>query len=276
MRSALIKTPVDSRTGPRTESAAAHLAGARRLADDSVLYWWAEVLFVAIFYAVYSAIRNGNEGGAELARHNALRLMEWQEALGINHERMLQQWALAHEPMVIACNYFYGSLHFVVTIGALLLLYRRFADDYPLWRNTLAITTAVALIGFIFWPLMPPRLLPPSFGFVDTLDLHPTFWSFKRGLVNQISNQYAAMPSVHCAWALWCTIVLVPRLRRPWAKVLAALYPLGTVISIVLTANHFVLDAVGGFLVLGFGYALALVFERARRARGLHEPTGTT
>ena len=90
----------------------------------------------------------------------------------------------------------------------------------------------IALIGFAFWPLMPPRLLdsyyfnhiaaiPHHFGFVDTLDKYPTFWSFKRGAVNKISNQYAAMPSVHCAWALWCTCALVPRLKHTWAKVLA-------------------------------------------------------
>jgi len=276
MPSALIKTPVDPAAASRAESRARVLPGARRLSDGSVLHWWVEVLLVAIFYSVYSAIRNDNEGSASTALRNALRLIDWQKALGINHERALQEWALGHEPLVIACNYFYGSLHFVVTVGVLVFLYRRFSDDYPFWRNVLAITTALALIGFVFWPLMPPRLLPSSFGFVDTLDLHPTFWSFKRGLVNRISNQYAAMPSVHCAWALWCTIVLVPRLRWPWTKGLAALYPVGTVTSIVLTANHFLLDAVGGFLVLGLGYAVALVLDRARRAWGLHHPSTFT
>ena len=60
----------------------------------------------------------------------------------------------------IACNYFYGSLHFVVTAGVMTFLYRKFPDEYPLWRNTLAVSTAIALIGFTFWPLMPPRLMP--------------------------------------------------------------------------------------------------------------------
>jgi membrane-associated phospholipid phosphatase len=248
------------------------LPGARRLRDGSVLYWWAEVAFVGIFYFVYSAIRNSNEGTTTAARRNALRLIEWQQSLGINHERMLQEWALELKPIVIACNYFYGSLHFVVTTGVLVFLYRRWSDDYPLWRNTIAISTAIALIGFTFWPLMPPRLMPPSFGFVDTLDQYPTFWSFKRGAVNQISNQFAAMPSVHCAWALWCTLALLPRLRRGWAKALAVLYPVGTVTSIVLTANHYFLDAVGGFLVLGTGYLLARAFTRAGRRPALDPP----
>jgi len=84
--------------------------------------------------------------------------------------------------------------------------------------------------------------------------------------VNEISNQYAAMPSVHCAWALWCACILVPRMRRWWSKGLAALYPVGTVITIVLTANHYLLDAVGGFIVLGIGYLAARILTRAGRS----------
>ena len=248
------------------------LPGARVLGDGAVLYWWAEIGFVLAFYFVYSTIRNSNEGGLRIARSNALTLIRWQESLGINHERILQEWALNFRPLIIACNYFYGSLHFVVTAGVMIFLYRKFPDEYPLWRNTLAASTAIALIGFTFWPLMPPRLMPEHFGFVDTLDRYPTFWSFKRGAVNEISNQYAAMPSVHCAWALWCALALVPRLRQGWAKALAALYPVGTVTSIVLTANHYFLDAVGGFAVLGVGYALARIFTRAGRNDPASEP----
>lgn len=252
---------------PATARVAPHrrLPGARRLRDGTVLYWWAEIAFVAVFYVVYSSIRNSTEGSPGQARANALRLMQWQEALGINHERTLQHWALEFRPIVIASNYFYGSLHFVVTSAVMVFLYRKFPDDYPLWRNAIAIATAVALLGFALWPLMPPRLLPAHFGFVDTLDKYPTFWSFNRGAINKISNQYAAMPSVHCAWSLWCACALVPRLRRTWAKVLAALYPVGTVTAIVLTANHFFLDAVGGFLALGLGFLVARTFTRAGR-----------
>jgi membrane-associated phospholipid phosphatase len=94
--------------------------------------------------------------------------------------------------------------------------------------------------------------------------------------VNKISNQFAAMPSVHCAWALWCALALVPRLQRTWAKVLAGLYPVGTIIAIVLTGNHFLLDVVGGFAVLGLGYLLARTFTRAGRGSlgGAVRPSG--
>jgi len=99
--------------------------------------------------------------------------------------------------------------------------------------------------------------------FVDTLAKDPAFWSFNSGAVNKISNQFAAMPSVHCAWALWCACAMVPRARRRWVKIAFVLYPVGTVTAIVLTGNHYVLDAVGGFAVLGIGYALARTVTRA-------------
>ena len=121
------------------------LPGARVLRGGAVLYWWAEIIFVAVFYVVYSAIRNSNEGGTGVARENAFELMRWQEFLGINNERAVQEWALNFRPLILASNYFYGSLHFIVTAGVMIFLYRKFSDEYPIWRNTLAIATAIAL-----------------------------------------------------------------------------------------------------------------------------------
>jgi len=247
------------------------LPGGRTLRDGHRLYWWVEILLVAVFYAVYSAIRNLNDASRSLARLHAQELIDVQRALGIYHEHTIQRWALHVRPLIIAANYFYGSLHFVVTAGVMIYLYHSWTNDYPLWRNTLGVTTALALIGFAFFPLMPPRMLS---GYVDTLAKDPAFWSFNSGAVNKISNQFAAMPSVHCAWALWCACALVPRLRHRWAKVLAALYPLATVTAIVITANHFILDAVGGFAALGLGRLAAKRFTRAgRRPRTVAAPT---
>ena len=87
-------------------------------------------------------------------------MIQWQRWLGIYHEETLQDWAQHFKPLIIAANYFYGSLHFVVTIAAGIYLFRKFSDDYPRYRNTLAVATLLALIGFKLFPLMPPRLLP--------------------------------------------------------------------------------------------------------------------
>ena len=241
------------------------LPGARKLRDGSTLYWWAEVLAILVFYFVYSAIRNANSAGEVHAFHNARHIIHLQRMLGVYHEETFQDWALHFKPIIIAANYVYGSLHFVVTISAGVYLFRRYSDDYPRYRNTLAIATLLALIGFKLFPLMPPRLLPASYGFVDTLARYPTFWSFNSGAVSKISNQFAAMPSVHIAWSTWCALVFAPRVKHTWARVLAIGYPFFTLIVIVITANHYILDAAGGLVVLGTGWLLSGVFTRAGR-----------
>jgi hypothetical protein len=241
-----------------------------------------EILFALAFYLVYSGIRNLNHGNASEAFHHAVDLVDLQKSLGIYWEEHIQSWALGVRPLILFANYFYGSLHFIATAGVMIYLFRRWTNDYPMWRNTLAVTTGIALIGFALFPLMPPRLLPAhcadhpalecrgEYDYEDTLAKDPAFWSFNSGAVNKISNQYAAMPSVHCAWALWCACALVPRLRRRWAKLLAALYPVATVTSIVVSANHYLLDAVAGFMVLGIAYLTARAFTHA--GRGLAVP----
>lgn len=241
------------------------LRGGRRLQDGRNLYWWVELLAIFAFYEIYSFVRNANEGGAAEAGHNAVRLIGWQRSIGIFHEETWQDWAQHFKPLIISANYFYGSLHFVATIAAGILLYRKFSNDYPRFRNMLAITTSLALIGFIWFPLMPPRLLPDHYGFVDTLAQYPTFWSFNSGAVSKISNQYAAMPSVHVAWATWTTLAFYPRVRHRWARVLAVLYPVVTVFVIVISGNHYLLDAVGGLVVLASGWVLSGFLTRAGR-----------
>jgi hypothetical protein len=238
------------------------------------LRWWKEVGLVLAFYVVYSIVRN-TQGSAVVseghALRNALRIVRWEKVVGIYREEALQQHFLGWNGFIEFWNLFYGTFHFFVTIFALVLLFRRFPVRYRRWRNTLAATTALALIGFAAYPLMPPRLLPASYGFVDTLRTYGSLWSFDSGAMSKLSNQYAAMPSLHFAWAVWCTLVLVPALRSRWAKAAAVIYPAFTLFAIVVTANHFVLDAVGGLVALGLGsavgFALAAGLEASARRR---------
>ena len=138
------------------------------------LRWWREVLYVAAFYGLYTLVRNRGLSPNEhvQAFHNAKRVIAVERFVGGFHERYVQHLFLGWHWFIRFWDVYYGTFHFIVTIVALVWLFRRMPERYPLWRNTLACTTALALIGFAFFPLMPPRLLPAGnhYGFVDTLE----------------------------------------------------------------------------------------------------------
>jgi len=241
------------------------------------LRWWKEILTVAVFYGVYSFVRN-TQGSASVSHlsafHNARRIIHLEELFGLYHERAIQHVFLRWEGLMETWNLFYGTFHFFVTIAIMVLLFRKFPERYRRWRNVLAATTALALVGFAVYPLMPPRLLPSSYGFVDSLKAYGSLWSFDSGAMHKISNQFAAMPSLHFAWSMWCACAVLPALRHTWAKALAALYPVVTLAAIVITANHYVLDAVGGAVVLGAGVAYAAAMAAAvSRVRAHRQPS---
>lgn len=255
----------------------------RQLSDGSRIFWWKEMIIVLVVNGVYESVRNFTSSTPTKAYANALRIIDWQKTLGIWHEYGIQQWALNSTAAIIVANYFYGSVYLLATIAGLVYLYRVHPDDYPLWRNTLAIGTLLGLIGFATFPLMPPRLLDTMadgvgngniFGFVDTLVKYPTFWSFDSEAMKTISNQFAAMPSLHCGWSFWGFAVFYPRVRSGWARALAVLYPIATITVVVVTANHFFLDAVGGLAIFVIGYWIARVFTRS--GRGVPIETTTT
>lgn len=210
---------------------------------------------VGAFYGLYTLVRDVH--GAELvsktrAFTNAKRIIRLERWTGIYHELALQRDVLHDRWLIRLCDDFYGTLHFIVTIVVLLLLFFWFPTRYRAWRNTLALTTGLALIGFYFFPLMPPRLLPPSYGFVDTLQKVGGLWNFSSGPVNDVSNQYAAMPSLHTAWSMWSACALASMLRPWWARIAVFVYPAFTIFAIVVTANHYFADAIAGLILLAF------------------------
>jgi hypothetical protein len=226
----------------------------------SRLRWWKEILYIALFYAAYTIVRD-LRGTRPVSRTqaftNATRIVDLERWFGLFQERRIQAWFLHSHAVVRVLDDFYGTAHFFITLAALVFLFRCQPGRYPFWRNTLAITTALALIGFAFFPLMPPRLLPPGYGIADTLHTIGGLWSFDSGPMNAVSNQYAAMPSLHFAWSTWCALVLVPATKRPALKILAACYPAITLVCIVVTGNHYLVDALGGAVILAIGYGLA-------------------
>ena len=242
------------------------------------LRWWREVGYVIAFYVVYSWVRNqfgsAVEGSVDTAFANAERVIDVQDAMGLWFEPALQQWYLDLPAMGLIrfWNIFYGTAHFLVTPIALIWVYRRQPDRYSIWRTTLACMTGLAIVGFATFSLMPPRLLDDTsqwgachgqeegcngYGIVDTLEIHGGWLSFQDEEVAEVSNQYAAMPSMHIGWSTWSACVMWPLVRRRWARALVVAYPFITLFCILVTGNHFWIDAIGGLVAFGAGHLLA-------------------
>jgi len=238
-----------------------------------------EVAVVVTLYGGYTLVRNLLGDDRSLALRNGNRIIDLERRLRIFREGDIQR-ALDHGWLMQTLNTFYGIAHFVVTAAVLIWLYHRRAS-YSTWRTALTATTFLALIGFALFPLMPPRLVPGS-GILDSLAAYGSPWNYEHGAVSQISNQFAAMPSLHVAWALWCSTALWVEGRHSrtptWVfRTAAVVYASSTILTVLATGNHFVLDALGGAIVLlaGFAISLAIARRQERRRGAAGAPSGS-
>jgi PAP2 superfamily len=231
-----------------------------RVTADRAPKWWQEILFIVIVYELYSLTRNAVPNHDVKAFKHAHRLLGIEGWLHIDIERPVNSFVTHISWLAIGCNYYYSTLHFIVTIGVLVWLYRTHPLRYRPIRTVLIITNLIALLGFWFIAVAPPRMLP---GFTDTLVKYHTWGSLESADVAKVSNQFAAMPSLHIGWSLWCAFVIVTLAKRTWVRILGALYPLATFFVIVGTANHYVLDAVAGAATL----CLAVLIQRILSGR---------
>ena len=234
-----------------------------------------EIAACAALFFAYDWVRDRIAGSAATAFSNAKDVVAAEKWLGLYHEHSIQHAFLNADWFMAFWNIYYGTIHFVVPIVALVLLYRKLPARYELWRNTFAFMLVIALLGFWLYPLMPPRLMPARYDFVDTAarffnfgpqvkvridaDGHPT-----AAAIRTYGNLFAAMPSLHVGWSTWSALALWPLAKKAWVKALLVLYPVTIFFCIVVTANHWILDAVGGWVALGVGYLLARLLTTRR------------
>lgn len=228
--------------------------------------WWVELLIIIIVgERIYEYIRNlvpTNRSGAESRGWGIERL---EQSLHLNFGLSLNRFVGSHEPIAQIMNYYYATLHFTVTGGILIWLFVARPHWYRQMRTILVLTTVLGLIGFYLYPLCPPRLLPGA-GYIDTVVHFKTWGSWADPTIATHSNQYAAMPSLHVAWAIWCGYVLYRLASRRWVMALAIAYPFATMVVVISTANHYLLDAVAGAAVFAAAVGLERVLRWARAA----------
>jgi len=245
------------------------------------LRWWRELAIALVVYKLYELIRGGADTGASPdAFRNARWIVEIEQATFLAFERSLQQLVLPFDWLVSFTNSYYGTAHFLVTVAVMVWMFLFRKEGYRHMRNVFGIMMIVGLAIFWLFPLAPPRMLPcndsipvaaapdaPALGecYVDTFNAGKQLWSYKSEAVKAITNPYAAMPSFHFGWALWCGLAVSWYGRSRWLRRAGWFHVSFTFFAIIVTANHYVLDAVGGALVVAAACWGASRIERSHR-----------
>jgi hypothetical protein len=228
--------------------------------------WWREVFLLWVMYLMYDGVRLLVAAGHGEAFTNAHRVLGLERALHVAEEVPINHAVSATPILGVPMSYAYATLHYLVTPIVLVWLWRRHPARYRGARTALITATLIGLIGFWLFPTAPPRMMP---GFVDTLARYDGWgwWagaaSAPKGLAG-LTNEFAAMPSLHVGWAAWCGWQIARTATWRWLQVLGAAYPVFMFTVVVGTANHYIADAVAGLAVILAGAVIARFRERLR------------
>ena len=223
-------------------------------------------LFVSAFL-VYDLVRGLVEAGnATAAFQHARELISTERTLHLFVEPSVQAWASGSHLVMVGASWLYVNAQTSITIGAMLYLYLRHNRSFYFVRNMLMIAMPLALIGYVVFPTAPPRFLP-EWGFIDTVsDFTPVNNSHSSAFLSALFNPYAAVPSMHVAFAVMIGWPLARLARHPAVRVLWIVYPFLMTFVIVVTANHFILDALLGALTAALAAYGASWLARVRPA----------
>jgi hypothetical protein len=231
----------------------------------------AELAIIGAGYAAYSLVRLAIRASRPAAFAHAAQLWQAERRLHLTAEPYLNHVATIHSVLAEAAGYYYGLAHFLVTPLVLAWLYLRRPTAFPRLRSGLVLATAAANVVFWAWPAAPPRFSVP--GMTDILVTRDILGAAHPRGATSLVNLYAAMPSLHVAWAAWCALAVIAASRGRWRH-LAWLYPAATTLVVLASANHFVLDAAGGLALAGLGMLAAgrPAVTFSRRRRGMAQP----
>ena len=216
-----------------------------------------EVVIIAGLWLAYGASRLLADYSFAAASHRASAILDVERYAGIDIERWLNEVTASVEWLGLATSYWYAALHYLVTPAALIFVYFRRRADYHRARDALILGSAIGLLGYIVLPTAPPRLVG---GYVDVLaqNAEAGWWSSHASApagLGHLTNELAAMPSLHVGWTLWVAWALWGAFNRA-ARAVLVFYVLGTTFVVVATGNHWVLDAVAGLAVVALGIAV--------------------
>ena len=243
------------------------LARARGLQGRLLPHGWIDLLrqvtlFAAAYFA-YRLVRGMVAGDATAAFQHARELIGIERTLHMFVEPSLQAWASGSHFVMVLASWLYVNAQTTVTAAALLYFYLRHNKSFYFVRNMFMIAMAIALVGYTVFPTAPPRLMP-EWGFIDSVADFTSVHLRVGGSMSGVFNPYAAVPSMHVAFALMIACPLARLARHRIVSFAWLLYPLLITFVIVVTANHFIVDAVLGALTAALSAYGATWLARAR------------
>jgi hypothetical protein len=216
----------------------------------------------------YDAITNLPAEREHEALRHGFAVLHLEQRLHLDPERALNRWLDHHHLLGLLAGDYYDNLHFIVTLGVVGWLWWRHPRQYRPLRTTLVLINVVGFVVYWVYPMAPPRLLPGQH-FADIVALTHAIGGWHSGALSKAANQFAAMPSLHLAWASWSALAVWTILRgRRWAWTVW-LYPAFTVVVVMATGNHFLSDCVAGVATTA---VCALVAYRLHRAAARRSP----
>ncbi len=221
---------------------------------------------LAFAVLVYFLVRGLVDADPAVALRHAYSMVDLERALGLFHEPALQQQVLQYPVLVDALNaiYVYGHWPLIaVTLGWLFLRHRSAFHEI---RLAMILSGLVGFACFFLFPMAPPRFLP-ELGFVDTVVLHSDAYRVLQP--PSMTNQYAAMPSLHVGWNLLMGIAIVRNASSRWLRAFGVCMPLAMWATTVLTGNHFLLDGLVGSTIVLAMLALVRWWRRTDGMRSL-------
>ena len=213
-----------------------------------------EVGIVALAALVYFAARGLIETRAAQAYEHASWVVSFERSIGIFRESWFQGWIVDRNWLIDLSNAVYIYGHWPVIAATLVWLLIRHRQMFQVYRSALLISGAIGIVFFVMFPLAPPRFLT-GLGFVDTVSLHSQAYRVLQP--PSLTNQYAAMPSLHVGWNLLMGIAIVTQTRYLFWKVFGVAMPLLMFVATIVTANHFIVDGLAGATIALVGLAVA-------------------
>ena len=243
----------------------------KRNAGNRVIHFWNQLALALVVYFGYELTSEITGGSKKAAISNALKEVSLERQLHVFNEQTIQHFFVTYFVWLVKLSdLFYTTVHFILPVIVLVVLFRSYPERYLVWRNVMAIMNLIALVIFVVFPVAPPRLLPASFHFINTQAVIGGAGTLDATLMKDAGNQYAAMPSLHFAWAIWCAWALAPVVKSKWVRRALIADPIVTTFVVIVTANHFWIDVAAGFVLFMITGAMFKAFgtagERKRSA----------